>query len=427
MVGARRHSLLQLYLVGLAKELRKMFSILFLSGLVLAQEPQAPEIEAPGLEVPESVDNAADTVEMPLVPDEEAIRELESAALYQVALELIAQGRFGDGEVVLNRVISEFGETTFSPRAVSMMSELENMADTYVAAPQAPIHTGPTSGRTELILSQALVLPGVLGLLVPGSTFQPDEPLMPVLMGFTGLGLGVVGSMYADDRLQITTPQAMALLEGEILGLANGIVLTSITQPRDPRANFQQVLGGFVAGAGAGIAAGYYLDDMTAGDVSLVHHGAVWGSWLSAMSFYVYEPETDVGVLQRMVFSADAGAIVGGLLATKLDISRARTNVVTLSGAAGTFVASGLYLLGSYYGELGSEESFAAALVGGSLVGAGVGAWFTRDFSGDGSVASGTMIGFEDGEWLFGAPTPTIMPDADGGLAVGMSLAKGLF
>ena len=406
-----------------------MFSILFLSGLVLAQEPEAQEsVEiSEAVETSEAAPPPAEPLEVPLVPDEEVIRELESAALYQVALELISQGRFGDGELVLNRVISEFGETTFSPRAASMMAELENMADTYVAATQMPIQTGPTSGRTELILSQALILPGVLGVLVPGSTFQPDEPLMPVLMGFTGLGLGVAGSMYADDRLQITTPQAMALVEGEILGLANGVVLTSITQPRDYRANFQQVLGGFVAGAGAGIAAGYYLDEMTAGDVSMVHHGAVWGSWLSFMSFYVFEPDTDVGILQRMVFSADAGALVGGLLATRLDVSRARTNVVTLSGAAGTFVASGLYLLGAYYGELGSNESFAAALVGGSVVGAGVGAWFTRDFSGDGSVASGTMVGFEDGEWLFGAPAPTIMPDSDGGLAFGLSLAKGVF
>tara|TARA_B110000037_G_scaffold203991_1_gene247559 strand:+ start:146 stop:1348 length:1203 start_codon:yes stop_codon:yes gene_type:complete len=400
-----------------------MFSFLFLSGLVLAQDTVLSEVP----EVLEDGESVTESVELELVPDEAAIRELEGAALYQVALELISQGRFGDGEIVLNRVISDFADTTFSPRAAIMMAEIENMADTLTAVLLTPVDTGPASGRTELTLGQGLILPAVMGVLVPGSTFQPDEPLMPVLMGFAGLGLGVAGSMYADDRLQVTEPQAMALLEGELLGLLNGMVLTSITQPRDYRANYQQILGGFVVGAGAGVAAGYYLEDMTSGDVAMVHHGALWGGWLSAMSLLMLETDTDVGTFQRMVFSADAGAILGGILSTRVDISRKRANIITLSGVAGTFVTGGLLTLGAFYANLQSNEVVGSSMVAGSLLGAGVGAWLTREDSGDASVASGTLIGLEDGDWLFGAPTPTIMPDSEGGLAFGLSLARGVF
>ena len=425
-----------------------MFSLLFLSGLVLAQEAADGAAE-PAEAVEESqessseegaaeeplgeqgaaesetvvVDPPQEAAEAPL--DEGAIRELEAAALYQIALELVAQGRFGEADSLLVRLQSEFEGTDIESRSSQMLLELERLAD--AGEEGTHIASGPTSGRLELIVGQGFMLPWVMGVLVPGATFQPDEPLMPVLLGFGGLGMGIAGGIHADNRWDITTPQAMALMEGELLGLANGLLYASVVQSRDYRANYQQLLGGFLVGAGAGAAAGYYLEDLTAGDVSLIHHGGIWGTWFSSLSFAFFDVDDDAGVVQRLVLGADAGAIAGGVLSHYIDISRKRVNMITLSGAAGTFVASGLVALGSYYGNLDTEEAAVSMLAAGSLAGAALGTWFTRDVTGDGVAAHGTLIGLEDGELLIGAPAPTLIPESDGGLAWGLSLARGTF
>ena len=68
-------------------------------------------------------------------------------------------------------------------------------------------------------------------------------------------------------------------------------------------------------------------------------------------------------------------------------------------------------------------------LLGGSALGAGVGALLTMKMQPNTELASasGVLLERRDGRWAVGVPMAMVAPDSEGGLAVNVPLAAGRF
>jgi hypothetical protein len=387
-------------------------------GPVLAAE--APPEVGPRLESPD-----IPAVEGELQPpSDEELHELEARSLYRMGLQLIDYEQLPEAEAVLRRVVDDYGDTEVSAQAAEMLAILETME---------PGGLDPAAlARAELAIDQAIAGAAFFGFLVPASTWQPSQPLGPVAMGLGGLGAGIGGGLVLGRKLQPSTGQVMSLFTGEVLGAANGAVLSSIDPPRDYRGVYRYTTAGVLLGAGSGVAAGIFLDP-TPGQVSMVNAGALYGTCLSAWSFVFFPGDGNLSnkaISLRLLAGTDLGALAGGLLAWRFPVSRARMNVIHLSALTGTAVAGGSVLLIDWYGRNGMDEvPMAAMVVSGTALGAGVGALLTMNMSPSArfASASGVLLERRDGRWAMGVPMAMVAPDAQGGVAVNVPLAAGRF
>jgi hypothetical protein len=265
------------------------------------------------------------------------------------------------------------------------------------------------SGRTELIVSQATVGPLLLGVFIPAAA-QMNEPTAPVLLAFTGLGLGIGGTYALTDRYPVTTGQAMAIGSGEIIGMLNG---AAISVALDEQAVWAGLSLGTVLGGGIGVA-GAIAADPTAGQMAVVRSGATWGAYVGGVSFTIVDGSGTGEDLVRVALAADVGAISGMILAANYDPGRGRMNLINLSGYAGTLVAGGIVVLAVQGASTPDTSLIGAGLLLGTGAGLGAGIWLTAPKRNGSDVS-----------WSVGG-APRIAFDDDG-LRVFAPLAQGRF
>lgn len=336
------------------------------------------------------------------VPAPVDLGELEAAAAYKVGLELMALGQWAGAHAVLQDVAA--GGSSYADEAQEQLALLDQVRAGQARAGRDPYQ----SGRVELALEQAVAMPVFLGVLVPGATFQPSEPLAFVLMGVGGLGAGIAGSLALTHFHPVTQGQALAVFQGEWLGAMNGLAMSALAVPRDYRGVWRYTAGGMALGLVGGGAVALWREP-SAGDASLVNWGAALGTGLGAMTFLLWQPDTSRGVTLFLVGLADAGAAVGAGLAVPLDPSRLAVNVAGLSAAAGFGVGLSAAFLQDFYGSEGSTEgSVYAWMTGGTLVGLTGGVFAARAL--DRRAADGAMA------WDF-VPVPLVV-DGSPGLAL---------
>lgn len=342
-----------------------MLSLLLWGGLAWADAGDEAQEEAPAGD--ESLTSAGIT--------QEELHALEAASFYKIGLELVARGSFAEAQAIFQQVVSRYPETPVAAGATEQIAALESLAG--AGGTKAP--RGGLDGVTELVINQAIAMPLVMGLLLPGATFQPGEPLVPVVMGMAGMGVGIGGALVLDKYRPVDTAFAMSLFSGEWLGALNGLTVSAKWPPRGYRGLWAEMLAGTVVGAGAAVAADQYWD-VSPGQVSALNSGAVWGAYLGFMSQIFGSSDSSADVLVRTTLFVDGGAALGAYLGTQFEPSRGRVNMITLSGLAGTAMAGGATVLLNYYGNLYEAEPTAALLMGGSAAGLGLGTFLTRNY-----------------------------------------------
>lgn len=164
-------------------------------------------------------------------------------------------------------------------------------------------------------------------------------------------GLAGGGSAFVYRRQGgVTGGQSTAILLGEHLGLAHGLVIgASVDQgnfnPGRPREKGTPI--GALVGTVAGIGLGYGVAELDpdVDDMTGAYSGAMWGAGLTLAALgvtYQYgKAETPAGIELPVVIGADVGAAGGYLLARGLHLNRASIWAANLGGAAGVGLATG--------------------------------------------------------------------------------------
>lgn len=414
-----------------------MLTCLLLSSLALAEEPVSSEVETETQALEgaapsdgESVSPSDEGVEGP--PTEEELHHLEAASFYKIALELVSKGRFEDAKILLENLRATYSDTELAPRAAEQLEALAMLdkegqsLDEEVlkeAARQAAI-AYESEGWAELAINQGIAMPVIVGLLIPGGTFQPGEPAVPVTMAMAGLGIGVGGAYVLDQHYDIDRGHAMAIFTGEWAGLMNGYLASAIAQPRDYRGHWRYMLGGTLVGGAAGAAAGHYLE-LSSGDVAVVNAGGLWGGVIGLTSLYYFDAEDEASSYIRFAGAANAGMALAAGLATRWKPTRKRVAVMNMSAVAGAALGLGTAFMGVEYGNW-DYDSYPAVVLASGVMGAAVGGYLSGRSDSDGATA-GLLPGSNSEGWSLGVPFPTVVRGPDGSQGVGLSFANGRF
>jgi hypothetical protein len=388
-----------------------MLSVLLVCGLASAQEIGAPPAlpEAPDVDwFAEEAEPAPEEIAGPAQAEEDLrskLHALEAASFYQVGLELVIQRAFDEASAIFLQITEQYSDTEFLEFAREQLDALELLTESMrerdlLSSDSSRI---AMSGMTELAISQGLAMPVILGLLVPGSTFQPEEPLVPVSLGMAGIGVGVGGAYLLDRVRPVDTQTAMAIFTGEWIGALNGLAISAAWPPRGYRGLFAETLAGTVIGGGLGYAANLELDP-TPGGIAAINSGALWGTYIALMSEVFLYSETDREMMLRTMAGLDFGALLGGGIGWKFQPSRQRVNIVTLSGVAGTAIGGGVAILGAWYGSI-YDEGAAAIVMGGSIAGLLGGAYLS------GRIETVATAGVFSGKTRLQI-TPLVLPEA---------------
>ncbi len=258
----------------------------------------------------------------------------------------------------------------------------------------------PSSGRSVLALNAA-VLGGYVGFSIQKASGSADARLVyPLVALGTGLGLGA--SFLVADEWDITTGDAWYLAAGLWWPAASGFLLADSYRAKlDDRYLYG------LAGAGAGLALGaaaIAVRPITEGGAVLAHSAGAFGALLGAMTDAAVQGDTS-GSLERGVgWGTGAGVLVGGAVATQLDVSPSRALLIDLSASLGALggaaLASPLLLVNESNPDRTRLWLGSAAL--GTIAGGVIGWYATTGASksGDRAPSSATLV-------PYAAPAPT--------------------
>lgn len=274
----------------------------------------------------------------------------------------------------------------------------------YPLAPHAPLGESgaapPSSGRSVLALNAA-VLGGYVGFSIQKASGSADARLVyPLVALGTGLGLGA--SFLVADEWNITTGDAWYLAAGLWWPAASGFLLADSYHARvDDRYLYG------LAGAGVGLtlgAAAIAVRPISEGSAVLAHSGGAFGALLGAMTDAAIRGDTG-GSLERGVgWGTGLGVLVGGAVATQVDVSPSRALLIDLSASLGALggaaIASPLLLVNESNPDRTRLWLGSAAL--GTIAGGVIG-WYATAGSGKSSStapAAATLV-------PYASPTPT--------------------
>lgn len=234
-------------------------------------------------------------------------------------------------------------------------------------SPSAP----SSSGRSVLALNAA-VLGGYVGFTIQKASGSADVRLVyPLVALGTGLGLGA--SLLVADEWNITTGDAWYLAAGMWWPAASGILLARGYGGRPD----DRYLYGLV-GAGAGLtlgAAAIAVHRVSEGGAVLAHSGGAFGALLGAMTDAAIQGETAASLRRGVGWGTAAGVLLGGALATEVNISPSRALFIDLSASLGALggaaLASPLLLVNESNPQRTRLWLASAALgtVGGGIIG----------------------------------------------------------
>ena len=170
--------------------------------------------------------------------------------------------------------------------------------------------------------------------------------------------------------------------------------------------NEQELWGGAVIGGLAGIATGAIVakKPVSSGVASLAQGASTWGSIYGAMAAAAVTEELDDAALASALIVGNVGLLAGAALASKYDVSRNRTRVITLGALLGLVAGGGVDLLVQ---PDDSRVGFGIPLVA-SMVGAGIAINSTRgdrasDFEPE---EANSLLAWRDGQLMIGTPMP---------------------
>jgi hypothetical protein len=245
-----------------------------------------------------------------------------------------------------------------------------------------------SSGRAVLALNAA-VFGGYVGYSIQAASGSADERLVyPLVALGTGVGLGA--SMLVADEWDVSVGGAWFLSGGLWWPTSAGLLLSAYYEvPKEDRYVYGVVSG--TSGVALAVAA-MSLSRITEGDAALAHSGGVLGMGLGGLTQLFVQGTTGETPIGGMGYGAALGTLGAGVLATQLDVRASRVLLIdlgaTLGALTGAAAASPLLLVDE-------EESkprtrlWLGSIFAGSLLGAGIGWWTTRQSEGHASSLPG--------------------------------------
>jgi hypothetical protein len=253
------------------------------------------------------------------------------------------------------------------------------------------------TGRVQLALISAFYGASVglvLGMEVAAGSHSLD-PEAPIWLSVAGTGAGLGLSLGLTRGRYIHPSQANLITAGAVWGYALGLGMVAgfpaweVCQvdrwgpaPEDsyawcdvPDRTWRLVpLATSAVAVGSMVALGRRFPDLPAGDIALTNAGGLWGGltglWLSMLA----DANTQHAPPAFMVTGASAGLITGGLLARRLEISRARMQIINLSGGLGLGLAGAV----GATADVQDAPAWGGLLIAGQAAGLATGALLTR-------------------------------------------------
>ncbi len=244
--------------------------------------------------------------------------------------------------------------------------------------PQPAEHAEPRSSGRAVLALNAAVFGGYVGYSIQAASGSADERLVYPLVAL-GAGVGLGASMLVADEWDVTVGGAWFLSAGLWWPTSAGLLLAGYHDvPEEDRYVY-----GVVSGTG-GVAlavAAMSLSTISEGDAALAHSGGVLGMGLGGLTQLFVQGKTSKTPIGGMGYGAGLGTLGAGVLATQLDLRASRVLLIdlgaTLGALTGAAAASPLLLVNE-------EESkprtrlWLGSIFAGSVLGAGIGWWWTR-------------------------------------------------
>lgn len=193
-------------------------------------------------------------------------------------------------------------------------------------------------GQLELVVSQGIVMPVLLGGFLPPAVGLEGDAT--ALLSLAGLGVGTVGSIALTNRHPMDPGQAMAVYTAQIVGAWNTGAWAISQEMPSPR-GYAITTAGTLVGTGAGLGIAYGLSP-DAGRMAVVRSGFTWGVLFTTMTLY-HSPTynwTDL-TFRRLQIGSNVGLLAGLGIATVSEVGRGRVNLISLGGLSGAVVGIG--------------------------------------------------------------------------------------
>ncbi|MBT8492080.1 MAG: PEGA domain-containing protein, partial [Deltaproteobacteria bacterium] len=245
----------------------------------------------------------------------------------------------------------------------------------------------PKSGRLELLIASSTA-GGLLGGTAFGSVF--DSQGGAALGVGAGLGIGFVGGFFGiPDDIPVSSS---SLIIGSSLWMATeGVLLTALfscdrtkmeggatdEDCADPDV-FASV--GAIAGVTGlvGSALWGHRLKLSAGDVALINSGATWGLAAGGLLWSTFDEEPEARD-PLLLAGLNLGLLASGIIAAQVEVTRARSALIDLSGLGGLLVGVAAARLAEETGAgIDRADHFAlvgmaAGLIAGSFLTRGIG------------------------------------------------------
>jgi hypothetical protein len=293
-------------------------------------------------------------------------------------------------------------------RAVQMLRDLVQTAEQSSPsaveqgqAVSAEPFTPRSSGRAVLALNAA-VLGGYVGFALQRASGSDDERLIYPLAAL-GAGIGLGASLLVAEEWDISVGDAWYLSAGTWWPAAGSLLLA---QSYDVDDEDRYIYG--MLGAGAGLASATAAialgGSVSEGGATIAHSGGAFGLGFGGLGELLVRGDTDETPVRGFGYGAIAGVIVGGALATQVDLSTSRVLLVDLGASLGALGGAALgspLLLVEDEANPTRTRLWLSAVGVGTLAGGALTYLLTRDMTPD------TSLGF--------VPYAGVTPEPSGG------------
>ncbi len=298
--------------------------------------------------------------------------ETSAERLYESAFRLIVEGDYSEAYDQLEGITAEYPDTVYARFAEDRKRQLEELN-----LPSIRRRGIDQSGRIGTVVFSTLYS---TWLGIGSARLAKADSDKAVATGMMiGAPVGLLTSLALTRNAKLSKGQAALINFSGYWGTWQGYGLAILLDKNDDE---KTMIGGTMAGGLLGILTTSVLTrkiDISSGDVSMIHYGGLWGTWLSFLAGYLADVEDDDNHLVLVLAGGNLSTAAMAALCPKIEISFVRASLINLSGVAGTMVAGGLLLIT----QPDNPEAFFGTLMAGGILGLVAGGFGTTGFNSD--------------------------------------------
>jgi hypothetical protein len=239
--------------------------------------------------------------------------------------------------------------------------------------------TSPLRSQGRAVLTVNAALFGAFTAFSVQRASGSDDPrvLYPLLAVGTGIGIG--GSLLVADEWDLTIGDAWFLAAGGWWAAASAFLITAGQDIQPLTDRYAWGVGGGLLGVGLATFA-LTRTKMDEGDATLAHSGGALGLLLGGASQWLYLGRTDVNPYTGAGYGTAIGLVAAGALATRITVSPSRVLLIDLGAGGGALLGAAAASPLIFQNQTEPRtRGWLSATVGGSIAGAAVAWWLTRE------------------------------------------------